>query len=121
VITGFFFPYLPVAFQQTYGSAVTHLRGIRHGVRHDPNVREEQSSLFNWRKRKKGGLAAWSHKFVCLSSSEADRVPTSHSEKLLLEDDGLWEKVVTVPDMDCDPEILILGTFSCQFIGWWWV
>jgi hypothetical protein len=41
-------------------------------------------------------------------------VPTTKSEKLLLEEAGLGEKVVTIPDVDCTPEAfhqLLRGTF----------
>ena len=65
-------------------------------------VREERSSLFS----KKGGspTGPWKHKFVCLSDTEAERVPTSHAEKLILEEAGLWERVVSVQDLDCSTE-----------------
>lgn len=56
------------------------------------DLKEEQSSLF----RGKGKKAVWTHKFVCLASTEADRVPTGHTEKMLLEEAGLWEKVITI-------------------------
>ena len=46
---------------------------------------------------------SWSHKFVCLHCSTADRVPTTQSEKLTLEEAGLGEKMVTIPDLDCSP------------------
>ena len=68
-------------------------------------------NLFNWKKKKRGGLG-WSHKFVCLSSCEAERVPTGQSHKMLLEEAGLWEKVVTIPDLDCDPETFRKILFS---------
>ena len=41
---------------------------------------------------------------MCLSSTSADRVPTSQSGKMILEEAGLGEKTVTVPDVDCSPQ-----------------
>ena len=41
---------------------------------------------------------------MCLSSTSADRVPTSQSGKIILEEAGLGEKTVTVPDVDCSPQ-----------------
>ena len=83
------------------------------GLRHD--VRAEQSGLFNWKKKKVSSEAiSWTHKFVCLSSTSAERVPTSQLERLVLEEAGLGEKTVTVPDITCSPEefhLLLLTTY----------
>lgn len=45
----------------------------------------------------------WSHKFVCLDSTEAERVPTTQDAKMVLEEAGLGEKVVEVP-MESTPD-----------------
>lgn len=56
-------------------------------------------------KRKQPPVAAtWHQKFVCLSSTDADRVPGSKVDKLLLEEAGLGTKEVTV-DLDSSPDI----------------
>lgn len=75
-----------------------------HRVRHD--IREEQSALFNWssKRRASSDATSWTHKFVCLSSTHADRVPTSRLERLVLEEAGLGEKTITVPDITCSYE-----------------
>lgn len=90
-----------------YNTALSHLRGIREDAL--VRAREEQSSLFNWKGKKRGPSAAatstsWKHSYFCLSSTSADRVPTSQSGKLVLEEAGLGEKAVTVPDLDCSAE-----------------
>ena len=41
-------------------------------------------------------------------------MPTSQSEKLILEEAGLWEKTVCIPDLDCDRDAfrsVILATY----------
>ena len=87
--------YYLVGFERAYGNAVSSLRDVRRDI----VVREERSSLFS---KKGGGPTSWKHKFVCLSDSEAERVPTRQSEKLVLEEAGLWEKTLSIPDLDCD-------------------
>lgn len=57
-------------------------------------------------RRRKQPPASWTHKFVCLSSTWADRVPTSQSDRLALEEAGLGERLVTVPDIDCSAQVL---------------
>lgn len=47
-------------------------------------------------------LRCWAHKFFCLSDTGQDRIPTTASAKLMLEEAGLEEKKVTVP-VDADP------------------
>ena len=79
-----------------YGSALSSLRGVR----------SEQSSLFNFKKKEKSSSPhSWTHKFVCLPGTDADRVPTAHAERRLLEEAGLGEKVVEVGDLNCSPEV----------------
>ena len=43
---------------------------------------------------------SWSHKFICLDKMDADRIPTTKSAKMALEEAGLGEKVMKEPDMD---------------------
>lgn len=66
------------------------------------DIRSEQMGLF--RKKKVSSYVSWSHKFICLDRRDADRVPTTQSAKMLLEEAGLGEKTVVIPDIDCDPE-----------------
>lgn len=96
-------------FESAYQNAASSLRGVvRDEQGHEErssSVREEQSNLFNWqRKKRAASKSLWAHKFVCLSSLAADRVPTSQVGKLLLEEAGLGEKTVTVEDIDSGPE-----------------
>ena len=64
--------------------------------------RDERDELF--RKKRRFSLPApWRHKFMCLSMRDADRVPTSQSDKMALEEAGLGEKTITIPDLDCEP------------------
>ena len=85
-------------------------------------MREEQRSLFQ-PKRKAPAAAAttsWSHGFVCLHSTTADRVPTNQSAKLLLEEAGLGQKLIRVPDLDCGPEAfskLLLAAYPRLHLG----
>ena len=44
------------------------------------------------------------HLFICLDKMDADRVPTTQSAKMALEEAGLGEKVMEEPDMDRGPE-----------------
>lgn len=68
------------------------------------SVREEQGGLFRRRKPSSApATCSWTHKFMCLHSTTADRTPTTRAEKLTLEDAGLGERSVTVPDLDCSP------------------
>ena len=41
---------------------------------------------------------------MCLAHTEADKVPTTRAEKIMLEEAGLWERTVVVPDLDMDPQ-----------------
>jgi len=65
-------------FDEMYSNAQSFLRGARRDNSYS-YVRAEQSSLFNWTKRP-SALASWRHMFVCLSKTNADRVPTSKWE-----------------------------------------
>lgn len=69
-------------------------------------MRDERRTLFNWKKKKapSASATAWTQRFVCLCSTIADRVPSTQSEKLILEEAGLGEKLVVIPDLDCSPE-----------------
>lgn len=49
----------------------------------------------------KSAVSSWQHKFYCLSGTNADRVPTTSSERMILDAAGLGERVLTVPDVDC--------------------
>ena len=94
-----------------YGNAKSFLQGARRADSYS-DVRAEQSSLFNWKKRPSAS-ASWTHKFVCLSNTNADRVPTSKLGKLALEEAALGEKYVTIPNINCNPEdfrFLVLAT-----------
>ena len=85
-----------------YGTAKSFLQGARRADSYS-DVRAEQSSLFNWKKRPSAS-ASWTQKFVCLSNTNADRVPTSKLGKLALEVAGLGGKNVTIPNINCNPE-----------------
>ena len=92
--------------ERAYSNAVSSLRGVRRDM-----AGEERNSLF---KKKGGSSSPWRHKFVCLSDPDVVRVPTSRAERLILEEAGLWEKEVTIPDLDCDGETfrhIVLSAF----------
>ena len=74
-----------------YGNAKSFLQGARCADSY-LDARAEQSSLFNWNKRPSAS-ASWTYKFVYLSSTNADRVPTCKFGKLALEEAGLGEKM----------------------------
>jgi hypothetical protein len=65
------------------------------------DVRREQEGLF---KKKRLSFTSWNHKFVCLDGRDVDRVPTTQAAKLILEEAGLGEKTIVVPNVDCTPE-----------------
>ena len=92
-----------VGFGDACSTALSSLRGARRDL-WGQGAREEQARLF--KKRKTSGAASWTQKFICLNSTSADRAPTTQSEKLMLEDAGLGEKTIVVPDLDCSQ-----GTF----------
>ena len=46
----------------------------------------------------------WTHKFLCVPSCSTNTAPRKGSERQLLISAGLWEKLVTFPNMDCPPE-----------------
>lgn len=73
-------------------TALSSLRGVREEQR--------QLSLF---KKKAPPPASWSQRFVCLPSTQAEQVPCRQSDKVLLEEAGLGEKVLAV-DMNASPE-----------------
>lgn len=60
-------------------------------------VRVEQSNLINWKK--KGVVICCSYQLEPEVSTSTDQVPTSQSGKVILEEAGLGEKMVTVPDL----------------------
>ena len=68
-------------------------------------IRGERNSLFE-RKRTSKSVepCCWSHKFTCLSSASAQRVPCTQAEKMVLEEAGLGEKLITIPNIDCTAE-----------------
>ena len=94
--------------------ALTHLRQMRLGERR-ANFQPYQPSTSNPGKRrasicetsvgapsktvKVSKPSPWSHKFVCLSSTTASKVPTS-AEKCLLSSVGLGEKVIKFHSME---------------------
>ena len=97
---------IPAGFDDVCSTALSSLRGTRkEDLCRTRGTREEQASLF--RKRKYSSMAAaaspasWTQKFICLHNTTADWVPTTQSEKLMLEEAGLGEKKVTIPDLDC--------------------
>lgn len=97
-----------LGFNYAYSSAVRSARGVQH------SVREEQGRLFGGSKKQKHSTSTcWTHKFFCLADTGQNRIPTTASAKLLLEEAGLGEKKVTVP-MDSSPEAfhaLLLSSF----------
>ena len=88
-------------FEDIYNNAQSTLSGFRRDDKYC-DVKEEQSSLFN-RKRSSSVSQSWTHKFVCLSSTNADRVPFSKLGRLVLEQAGLGEKSITVPNHKLPP------------------
>ena len=95
-----------------YSKAKSFLQGARHADSYS-DVRAEQSSLFKWKKRQSAS-ASWTHKFVCLSSTNVDRVPTSKLGKLALEEVRLGGKNVIIPNISCNLEVfrlLVLATY----------
>ena len=93
-----------IGMEAAYSAAASSLR----------RMRQERGGHYSSKKAVSVPPSSWKHKFVCLNSTTADRVPTSQSEKLLLEEAGLGEKVVTVPDLDCDVESfhqVLLGAY----------
>ena len=49
---------------------------------------------------------SWTHKYVCLAYCDQRKVPTTTGEKYLLNDAGLGEKKITVPNVKCCHEEL---------------
>lgn len=97
-----------LGFEDSYGRAASKLRTIHQ------DARSEHGALFRKKKMSPSSVVSWSHKFVCLDKTDADRVPTTQSAKMALEEAGLGEKTILLPDVDCDPEdfhTLILGTY----------
>ena len=98
-----------VRFDNAYKDAVASLRGIRSGSGRNKEVADEQR--YNFKRKgstktteclpKKPKPSSWTHKFVCLSQTDEERVPTTPfaRETLLLA--GLGEKKIVI---DCSTE-----------------
>lgn len=84
-----------------YSNAQSFLHGARRDDRYC-DVKAEQSSLF-YTRRGSSASFSWTHKFVCLSTTNADRVPTSKLGRLALQEAGLGDKTITVPNINCNP------------------
>ena len=97
-------------FEEAYSRAASTLRDIRQ---HE--VRSEQGALFRKRKNMQSTTpVSWTHKFICLDKTDSDRVPTTQSAKMVLEEAGLGEKLIEVPDVDCGPDEfndVVLGAY----------
>ena len=46
-------------------------------------------------------LLTWTHRFVCLPKTSHNRVPSTVAERNEIIQAGLWEKKLTIPDIDC--------------------
>ena len=82
--------------EEVYHRATSSIRTIRGSLR-----REQQGGRVQ--KRAVISPATWSHRFVCLDSTDAERIPTTQAAKMVLEEAGLGEKVIKVT-IDCTPE-----------------
>lgn len=76
-------------------TALSSLRGVRE------EQHQRSSPLF--RKKEPVSPAGWSQRFVCLHRTDAEQVPCKSSERLMLEEAGLREKVLVV-NMNFTPE-----------------
>ena len=96
-------------FGQAYRSAISSIRNSRHD---NLLVREEHRRLFGSsgkrpsdgvpasQSRKKAKSVAWTHKFVCLSSTSIETTLKTAAAKILHENVGLGEKKLTISNID---------------------
>ena len=72
---------------------MSNLRDVRREVhRERHSLGGGSQSLF---RKRKSVATSWSHKFVCLDSRDAEKVSTTQSSRVILEEAGLGEKVST--------------------------
>ena len=78
-------------------------------------VKQEMSQLYKSKsKRLKGKGTCWKHKFVCLSYTDQEKIPTTDFDKEELFQAGLGEKQINFDDIDINQEDfkdVILDTF----------
>ena len=110
-------------FSTRYQNAIECIRSI-------PNRRESIAAeqRHNFSKRRRSGssvplcgnqlkyprLQSWTHRFVCLPHTNHKRIPSTVAERNEIIQAGLWEKKVTIPDIDCGVKEfndIILETF----------
>ena len=112
-------------FGQAYQRAVSSLRSARSG-----QVREEQRRLFGKRKNqsqlsgmpKRSKTVKWTHKFVCLSSTSDEKVPSTYAAKEILLKAGLGEKKSWYWLWDYWISLFVVWGLSKARNRWWiWV
>ena len=95
--------HLLAGLDELYHRATSSLTSIRGNIQSP-----EQRSLF----KGKVSSASWTHKFVCLESPDAERVPTTQAVKSLLEEAGLGEKMLEVPVSSCNEDMEVSNIFG---------
>ena len=99
-------------FSTAYNDAITSIRRMRGGntpfmmgtrFEAGANCLKRKGGKNKSSLPKKPKPSSWTHKFVCLATTNEDRVPTS-CMKDLLAFAGLGEQKVFIPDVDCTIE-----------------
>ena len=98
-------------FDNAYRDAVTSIRGIRNDCSGNREFVEEHRSNFKRKCSTKASVlskkpksSSWTQKFICLSGTSDDRVPTTSVVREALSLAGLGEKKIQIYDVDCSTE-----------------
>ena len=93
-------------FGDRYQNAIKSIQTSRR-----ESIAAEQRNNFGKRRRsvnsgvcnrvKQPRLQAWIHRFVCLPKTNHNRVPSAIVERNAIIQAGLWEKRITIPNIDC--------------------
>lgn len=98
-------------FGTRYANTIQSIRSINS--RRDSIAAEQRH---NFGKRRRGSSSAsstpsgqakfprlqtWTHRFVCLPKANNDRIPSTVVEQNEIIQAGLWEKKISIPDIDC--------------------
>ena len=93
-------------FDSAYKDAIASIRGLGTSSRQQHDSFKRKGGVLKCSTLpKKPKPSSWTHKFVCLSGADDEKVPTTQLARETLSLAGLGEKKVQVPDVDCTTEI----------------
>ena len=88
-------------FNKAYKDTVTSLKSVQGTATLSMKRKSVEDGCIMSKKAK---VSSWTHRFMCLSGKDDNRIPTTTVERETLALGGLGEKKVHVPNVDCSIE-----------------